>query len=72
MLYDWYQTRIWSMLAPACYVPLRYALKKLSASVCGIDAYLVEVEVDVGSADMNQFTVPLRSSLRRNCQALGS
>jgi predicted ATPase with chaperone activity len=29
----------------------------LSASVYGIDAYLVEVEVDVGSADMNQFNV---------------
>src|SRR5438552_3223861 len=31
--------------------------KTLSASVYGIDAYLVEVEVDVGSADMNQFNV---------------
>jgi hypothetical protein len=31
--------------------------KILSASVYGIDAYLVEVEVDVGSADLNQFNV---------------
>jgi magnesium chelatase family protein len=31
--------------------------KTLSASVYGIDAYLVEVEMDVGSADMNQFNV---------------
>jgi predicted ATPase with chaperone activity len=31
--------------------------KTLSASVHGIDAYLVEVEMDVGSADMNQFNV---------------
>jgi magnesium chelatase family protein len=31
--------------------------KTLGASVYGIDAYLVEVEVDVGSADMNQFNV---------------
>jgi magnesium chelatase family protein len=31
--------------------------KALSASVYGIDAYLVEVEVDVGSAHMNDFNV---------------
>lgn len=31
--------------------------KTLSASVYGIDAYLVEVEVDVGSARMNDFNV---------------
>src|SRR5579862_2244971 len=31
--------------------------KTLSASVYGIDAYLVEVEVDVGSAAMDQFNV---------------
>ena len=31
--------------------------KALSASVYRIDAFLVEVEVDVGSADMNQFNV---------------
>jgi magnesium chelatase family protein len=31
--------------------------KTLSASVYGIDAYLVEVQVDVGSADMNRFNV---------------
>ena len=31
--------------------------KTLSAFVYGIAAYLVEVEVDVGSADMNQFNV---------------
>jgi predicted ATPase with chaperone activity len=31
--------------------------KTLSASVYGIDAYVVEVEVDVGSADMGQFNV---------------
>ena len=31
--------------------------RTLSTSVYGIDAYLVEVEVDVGSADMNQFNV---------------
>jgi hypothetical protein len=29
--------------------------KTINASVYGIDAYLVEVGVDVGSADMNQF-----------------
>src|SRR5579863_8434587 len=31
--------------------------KTLSASVYGIDAYLVEAEVDVGSASMDQFNV---------------
>src|SRR4030081_1736227 len=31
--------------------------KTQSASVYGIDAYLVEVEVDVGSARMNDFNV---------------
>src|SRR5258705_11727899 len=31
--------------------------KTLSASVYGIDAYLVEVEVDVGSARMQDFNV---------------
>ena len=31
--------------------------KTLSASVHGIDAYLVEVEVDVGSTKMNDFNV---------------
>jgi len=31
--------------------------KTLSASVHGIDAYLLEVDVDVGFADMNQFNV---------------
>jgi hypothetical protein len=31
--------------------------KTPSASVYGIDAYLVQVEVDVGSAEMNQFNV---------------
>src|ERR1700754_5100039 len=31
--------------------------KTLSASVYGIDAYLVEVEVDVGSTKMNDFNV---------------
>jgi len=31
--------------------------KTLSAFVYGIAAYLVEVEVDVGSADMHQFNV---------------
>ena len=31
--------------------------KTLSASVYGIDAYLVEVEVDVGSARMTDFNV---------------
>jgi magnesium chelatase family protein len=31
--------------------------KTLSASVYGIDAYLVEVEVDVGSAHTNDFNV---------------
>ncbi len=29
----------------------------LSASIYGIDAYLVAADVDVGSADMNQFNV---------------
>jgi hypothetical protein len=31
--------------------------KTLSASVYGIDAYLVEVEVDVGSARIQDFNV---------------
>ena len=31
--------------------------KTLSASVYGIDAYLVEVEVDVGSTKMGEFMV---------------
>ena len=31
--------------------------KTISASVYGIDAYLVEVEVDVGSARMQDFNV---------------
>ena len=31
--------------------------KTISASVYGIDAYLVEVEVDVGSARMQYFNV---------------
>jgi len=31
--------------------------KTVSASVYGIDAYLVEVEVDVGSARMQDFNV---------------
>lgn len=31
--------------------------KTLSASAYGIDAYLVEAEVDVGSARMNDFNV---------------
>jgi magnesium chelatase family protein len=31
--------------------------KTLNASVYGIDAYLVEVEVDVGSARMTDFNV---------------
>ena len=31
--------------------------KTISASVYGIDAYLVEVEVDVGSARMTDFNV---------------
>ena len=31
--------------------------KTLSASVYGIDAYIVEVEVDVGSARMQDFNV---------------
>jgi hypothetical protein len=30
--------------------------KTISASVYGIDAYLLEVEVDVGSARMQDFT----------------
>ena len=36
-------------------LPMLY--KTLSASVYGIDAYLVEVEVDVGSGQMNNFNV---------------
>lgn len=46
-----------------CLAPLGYRVrqvmlfKPLSASVYGVDAYLVEVEVDVGSADMEQFNV---------------
>jgi len=31
--------------------------KTLSAAVYGIDAYLVEVEVDIGSGKMNEFAV---------------
>ena len=37
--------------------PSRMLFKTLSASVYGIDAYLVEVEVDVGSARMQDFNV---------------
>jgi hypothetical protein len=33
------------------------AFQNFSASVYGIDAYLVEVEVDVGSARMQDFSV---------------
>ena len=36
---------------------LEMLFKAQSASVYGIDAYLVEVEVDVGSARMNDFNV---------------
>ena len=36
-------------------LPLTMLFKTLSASVYGIDAYLVEVEVDVGSARMQDF-----------------
>jgi hypothetical protein len=38
-------------------LPLTMLFKTLSASVYGIDAYLVEVEVDVGSARMQDFNV---------------
>src|SRR5246127_5930836 len=47
------------MLAPAPerQPPSPMLFKTLSAAVFGIDAYLVEVEVDVGSARMNDFNV---------------
>src|SRR2546426_2298651 len=37
--------------------PSRMLFKTISAAVYGIDAYLVEVEVDVGSARMQDFNV---------------
>ena len=46
------------MLAPSERpLPSFMLFKTLSAAVFGIDAYLVEVEVDVGSARMNDFNV---------------
>jgi hypothetical protein len=41
----------------AARLPSTMLFKTLSASVYGIDAYLVEVEVDVGSARMQDFNV---------------
>src|SRR5256885_6990157 len=38
-------------------LPSFMLFKTLSAAVFGIDAYVVEVEVDVGSARMNDFNV---------------
>src|SRR5262249_26524605 len=43
--------------APERQLPSSMLFKTLSAAVYGIDAYLVEVEVDVGSARMNDFNV---------------
>src|SRR5437879_8100852 len=46
------------MLAPSERpLPSFMLFKTLSAAVFGIDAYVVEVEVDVGSARMNDFNV---------------
>jgi hypothetical protein len=45
---------------------LSMLFKTLSASVYGIDAYLVEVEVDVGSARMTDFNVGGVSLSRRS------
>jgi Subunit ChlI of Mg-chelatase len=45
------------MLRAAFAPSLSMLFKTLSASVYGIDAYLVEVEVDVGSARMQDFNV---------------
>jgi magnesium chelatase family protein len=45
------------MLAPHSGLFKSMLFKTLSASVYGIDAYLVEVEVDVGSARMQDFNV---------------
>jgi hypothetical protein len=45
------------MLHPVSTACLAVLFKTISASVYGIDAYVVEVEVDVGSARMNDFNV---------------
>src|SRR5260370_7949247 len=55
--YLWRIVEHWFMLRPAFAAPLVMLFKTLSASVYGIDAYLVEVEVDVGSARMTDFNV---------------
>ena len=44
--------------------------KTFSGAVYGIDAYLVEVEVDVGSARMNDFNVVVKESRERIKSAL--
>src|SRR6516162_7394984 len=43
--------------SPCGWLSLGMLYKTISASVYGIDAYPVEVEVDVGSAYMNDFNV---------------
>src|SRR5271169_917997 len=48
---------VYSDAAPVSPVHTLMLFKTLSASVYGIDAYLVEVEVDVGSARMTDFNV---------------
>ena len=45
--------------------PRSVLFKTLSAAVYGIDAYLLEVEVDVGSARMNDFNVRVAIVPRR-------
>jgi magnesium chelatase family protein len=55
--YLWRIVAYWFMLRAAFALPSPMLFKTLSASVYGIDAYLVEVEVDVGSARMQDFNV---------------
>src|SRR5260370_41735549 len=56
--YLWRIVAHWFMLRSAFRpLPSLMLFKTLSASVYGIDAYLVEVEVDVGSARMTDFNV---------------
>src|SRR6266849_7229652 len=55
----WNEGYIWVTLAPAAPVcfPRPMHFKTFSAAVFGIDAYLVEVEVDVGSGKPGDFNV---------------
>src|SRR5258708_40120831 len=55
----WRGSSIWVTLAPVGTVRVCHPMhfKAFSAAVFGIDAYLVEVEVDVGSSKMGDFNV---------------